>query len=173
MRKVTGHVISLASILVLWACSSEPPPAPSGQSGTNESAANESPSSSSSGGATSKGGSSGSAGTCSADQGVEACYECCDQKHGGGSEVYEEAWVACACQPSVCGTQCASSLCGVGGVEPQEGDDCATCLEGAAQCDEQADTACQADASCAASFQCALDSKCEDFGEDEEEGEEE
>jgi hypothetical protein len=97
---------------------------------------------------------------CSAAQGEEACFECCDAKNPGGMEVFEDAWLACACQASVCATQCGQSMCADNPIDPVDGDACSTCLEAATQCDTQAEAACEANPACGAGFQCAADSKC-------------
>ncbi len=98
-----------------------------------------------------------------------ACYAACKTQHPQGAQLMddlEKAWKTCAC--GACAAQCASSFCGATGTEPAEGDACATCLEGAAQCNTQWDTACDANASCVAFGEC--EAACEPDDADDQSG---
>lgn len=84
-----------------------------------------------------------------------ACVTACKTKNPQGAQAMddlEKAWKTCAC--GACAAQCAASFCGANGTEPAEGDACATCLDGAAQCDTQWETACDANAACKSFGEC-------------------
>ncbi|MBX3262238.1 MAG: hypothetical protein KIS78_05400 [Labilithrix sp.] len=175
MIRINVGIVTVVASLAVLACSSPAPVTSGDDSGgerTKSADTNGGDDGSSSGGSSSGGDTSAPAadaapndpapgGTCSAAQGVEACYACCDAKNPDGMAVYEDAWLACACAPGVCATACAQSACAATPSEPADGDACDTCLAQADQCDDQAEAACEASPACLAGFQCALDSGCE------------
>ena len=178
MRQIRFGVVIIASIVV-WGCSAAPPgpversndesKTPTSKESKTPSSTNETPS-----GSSSTPPPPATPGTCSAAQGADACYACCEEQNPG-ADIAAEVWFDCACQPTVCGTQCAQTVCSDDPTDPADGDACATCLETtAAQCDAQAEAACAADAGCTAAMQCMEASQCEsaeDDGEDDEEDE--
>ncbi|MBX3208150.1 MAG: hypothetical protein KF764_24095 [Labilithrix sp.] len=101
------------------------------------------------------------AGTCSASQGAEACFACCEEKNPNGAQVYDQAMHTCLCAPSACATECAETECAAQPVEPAPGDDCATCIDDATECAQAAETACAASAACGGLADCIEASGCE------------
>lgn len=98
---------------------------------------------------------------CSASQGADACYECCDAKSPGGADAHDQAMRTCVCAPAACATECAQSFCAAAPEEPADGDACATCLADATECEAQAEAACAANAACAAFADCVEASQCD------------
>ncbi|HVH40718.1 MAG TPA: hypothetical protein VM925_00190, partial [Labilithrix sp.] len=98
---------------------------------------------------------------CSAAQGTDACYACCEDKHPGAAQVWDTAVNACICGTAACATECEETLCAATPVEPVAGDACSTCIAGATECETTADTACAANAGCTAFMQCVEASGCE------------
>ncbi len=175
MDQIRFGVVIVASVIV-WGCSAAPPgPLERSNDESKSPASNESKAPSSSSGSQSGSSSTptpppATPGTCSAAQGADACYACCEEKNPG-ADIAAEVWFDCACQPAVCGTQCAQTVCSDNPTDPADGDACATCLENsAAQCDAQAETACAADAGCTAAMQCMETSQCDAGEGDEEDG---
>lgn len=100
-------------------------------------------------------------GACSAKDGAEACFECCESKSPGGAQIYDQAFRECLCKPAACAVQCAQSECAATPTDPTPGDACSTCIENQAECEEKADQACAASAVCTALLQCLGASGCE------------
>ena len=98
---------------------------------------------------------------CSNAQGADACYECCDARHAGGAQRWDQAMQACVCAATACGVQCAQTACAEPPVVPVAGDACSACLDSATACEQQADTACAADPACNAFAACVEASECE------------
>lgn len=98
---------------------------------------------------------------CSAQNGADACFTCCETKSPGGAEVFDQAFRACVCKPTACSAQCAQSECAATPVDPEPGDICSTCLDEQTECEEAADEACSKNAACAAFAQCVETSGCE------------
>jgi len=122
-----------------------------------EAAAASGSSSSSSGGAT--GGAAGSGAKCAAQTTGSACLSCCVGTAQSAYDLANNAFGMCVCQtPGTCAAQCAASFCN--GQAQTAGDACDTCLNGATQCQQQANTACNANPTCAAVTQCIQQASC-------------
>lgn len=100
--------------------------------------------------------------TCSAQNGAEACFACCEAKSPGGAPVFDAVFRECACKPTACATQCAQSECSETPIDPVKGDLCWKCLKEQTECEEAADEVCAEDAACAALAQCIEASGCEE-----------
>jgi hypothetical protein len=89
-----------------------------------------------------------------------ACIDCCSCFHQTGVTTFNTALETCVCQATVCGTQCAASLCATPVVQPATGDACDTCVNGAiaadagSGCNAKIVTACRADPDCIALLTC-------------------
>ncbi|HVJ92476.1 MAG TPA: hypothetical protein VM580_21895 [Labilithrix sp.] len=99
--------------------------------------------------------------TCSAKDGTDACYDCCEEKSPGGADVFDQAFRACICKPTTCGTQCAQSECADPPTDAVAGDLCSTCLDDQDECDQTATDTCSQNASCSAFLQCIEVSACD------------
>jgi hypothetical protein len=119
--------------------------------------------SSSSGG--SSGGSSGTSGSsgggddqCGSTTSGQDCYQCCADAHPKGSQVMDEAYFGCICDQacqSECSTSCANQT------PPKQGDACDTCSQGADECMQAEEQACQADSDCKAFMACTQNAGCQ------------
>ena len=97
-------------------------------------------------------------GTCAAEANADGCFECCAKGNEAGLDAAYQVFDTCACQtPGVCKAQCGANYCA--GQQPSAA--CETCLQGAQQCGQQADTACAANAQCKAAIDCFDASQCE------------
>lgn len=99
---------------------------------------------------------------CSTTTTADTCYQCCDGNSPPGTQIAEDAWMACICTaPGVCAQQCGSTLCSPGGADPNSS--CQRCLDSnaASQCDNVAQTACNANPSCMVADQCAQTNNCD------------
>ena len=103
--------------------------------------------------------------TCSAQNGAEACFACCEAKSPGGAPVFDAVFRECVCKPTACAVQCAQSECSETPTDPVKGDLCSKCLEGQTECEEAADEACSENAACTALAQCIEASGCEEAGD--------
>jgi len=96
-------------------------------------------------------------GQCAGQQTADACFQCCDTASPGGFDVDSQAFGQCVCEtPGTCAAACATSFCAGG--PPTAA--CEQCLNGATQCEAQAEAACNANAACAAAFACSDSSGC-------------
>lgn len=103
---------------------------------------------------------SGSGGACSSQTSFDACDSCCFNLHPNGFDVWQNAFGSCACeQPGTCASRCGNSYCV--GQDPAPGGSCEQCLDGASQCAQIADSACNADPDCAAYLACFYESGCD------------
>jgi hypothetical protein len=99
--------------------------------------------------------------TCSGDDGATKCFQCCERKNAGGSQIYAQALFECVCTTDKCKTECAESVCAESPVNAVDGDACTKCIDAATECGKQADTACEADSACKGLAACIEKSACD------------
>lgn len=95
---------------------------------------------------------------CGAEQNADACFDCCVAVDPAGIQVGDDAFVQCACQnPGTCQAACGDNFC----TNPDQATpECEQCLQGAQQCEQVADTACEGNAGCKAVMGCFEQSQC-------------
>jgi hypothetical protein len=97
---------------------------------------------------------SGSDSTCGAMSTYADCASCCGTNHPDGYDGFITALIGCACTPSVCETQCASTFCASTPSAPTAS--CASCLDAAqtGACSGAISTACGPGGLCAPYADC-------------------
>ncbi len=132
---VIRSVVLLAGAFVLWpfGCgNSHEHPAPLGSGGSSNQNA------------------------CWSKPSYDSCFYCCLSDHPNGDDVWFNALVACACQPSYCATECATTICADSFDIPDAAcDDCFFAeLDPGTECDTTAEKACSTDPECVATREC-------------------
>ena len=88
------------------------------------------------------------------------CANCCANLYPQGAQVASQAEITCACEPTKCGTVCATTLCQAPPKTPSS--ECAACVHstllpdaGTKDCLAEANAACQQSSACVAYESCA------------------
>ena len=91
---------------------------------------------------------------CAAEASNQACQQCCAESNTAAYTAFTTTLITCACQDTVCKTQCGTTLCAATPANPTA--ECQTCLAGAQN------GACQADIqkACSGSGACAPFAEC-------------
>jgi hypothetical protein len=167
MRKTTTLAISISGAILLFACSAETGPGPTGNGSDNLTEKNtdstdpkKAPASSASAPSAAAGPSAsatgpapttGAPGAGDDDDDAKsptACEAACKTKFPTGAQqsaALDDAWDKCACQPNACATQCGQTdQCSENGTAVKAGDACSQCMESASAkaCDDQRDASC-------------------------------
>lgn len=96
--------------------------------------------------------------TCASESSNQACQQCCAQSNTAAYNAFTQTLITCACQDTVCKTQCGTTLCAATPANPSA--ECQTCLgtaqSGACQADIQ--KACTGSGACAPFADCVQNS---------------
>jgi hypothetical protein len=91
----------------------------------------------------------------------QSCMDCCTKGNTNALAPAIQAFGDCACvSPGTCADQCAFDYC----IGLQPSDTCSQCLDGATQCQQAGDKACNADATCRPALACERASQCNAMG---------
>ena len=84
----------------------------------------------------------------------DQCNGCCSDNHASGYFTYVESLLGCLCQPSVCASSCATTLCNANPQGPDSVCDACFSNRGQTDCAAPVQAACAADQDCVSMVTC-------------------